>query len=337
MSIEGLANQRAGPRPVERTAHPLKRRVAMLNRKMIFAAVLSILVSAVAAGADWKNVGPGVDYQEFRGDNYDVHVTRVDLTNDDIQIISTRESEKGLKVSDFARREHALVAINGDYFDERFNPIGMTIGPCGQWDSAAKKIRREGYIAVGGSKARIAKQSDVSLDAAPQDWMEATVSGWPALVVSCKAVTPLPGSASFTLATHPRTAVGLSKDKKTLYLVVADGRRTGAPGFTLPQLAAFMSERLHACSAINLDGGGSSAMWVSDRIVNRPGDGVERPVGDHLAVILRSDYIDCDKDAERAAAARTAAAMASGTTIVNTTTTTTVTTTTTSTAPPPLP
>jgi exopolysaccharide biosynthesis protein len=313
----------------------LKQPVAMLNRKTSLAAVLSILISTIAAGADWKNVGPGVDYQEFRGDNYDVHVTRVDLTNEDIQVISTRESEKGLKVSDFAKREHALAAINGDYFDERFNPVGMTVGPCGQWDSV-KKIRREGYVAVGGSKARIAKQSDVSLDADPEDWMEATVSGWPALIVSCKPVKPLPGSASFTLATHPRTAVGLSKDRQTLYLVVADGRRTGVPGLTLPQLAAFMSEKLHACAAINLDGGGSSAMWVSDRIVNRPADGVERPVGDHLAVVLRSDFAACDDDIEKAALkAKTTTPMSSGTTTVITTTTTTTNTTTTSTAPPP--
>jgi exopolysaccharide biosynthesis protein len=306
----------------------------MLNRKAILAAVLITVINAAAAWADWTRVGPGVDYQEFRGDSYDVHVTRVDLTNDDIQVISTRESEKGLKVSDFAKREHALAAINGDYFDERFNPVGMTVGPCGQWDSV-KKIRREGYVAVGGSKARIARQSDVSLDDDPEDWMEATVSGWPALIVSCTPVTPLPGSASFTLATHPRTAVGLSKDRKTLYLVVADGRRTGVPGFTLPQLAAFMSEKLHACAAINLDGGGSSAMWVSDRIVNRPADGVERPVGDHLAVVLRSDFAGCDDDIEKAALkAKNAAPMSSGTTIV-TTTTTTINTTTTSTAPPP--
>jgi exopolysaccharide biosynthesis protein len=306
----------------------------MLDRKPLLAAVLSILFATVAASADWSTVGPGVDYQEFRGDNYDVHVTRIDLTNDDIQVISTRESEKGLKVSDFAKREHALVAINGDYFDERFNPVGMTVGPCGQWDSV-KKIRREGYVAVGGSKARIAKQSDVSLDDDPEEWMEATVSGWPAIVVSCKPVTTLPGSASFTLATHPRTAVGLSKDRKTLYLVVADGRRTGVPGFTLPQLASFMSEKLHACAAINLDGGGSSAMWVSDHIVNRPADGVERPVGDHLAVILRSDFAACDEDTERIARAKSSTPMSSGSTTVVTTTTTTTNTTTTSTAPPP--
>jgi exopolysaccharide biosynthesis protein len=306
----------------------------MFNRKMILAAVLSILFSTVGAFADWTRVGPGVDYQEFRGDTYDVHVTRVDLTNDDIKVISTRESEKGLKVSDFAKREHALVAINGDYFDDHFNPVGMTVGPCGEWDSV-KKIRREGYIAVGDNKARIARQSEVSLDDDPEPWMEATVSGWPALIVSCKPLTTLPGSASFTLATHPRTAVGLSKDRKTLYLVVADGRRTGIPGFTLPQLASFMSEKLHACAAINLDGGGSSAMWVSDRIVNRPADGVERPVGDHLAVVLRSDFAACDADAERTAAAKSTSTTSPGAAAVITTTTTMTTTTTTSTAPPP--
>jgi exopolysaccharide biosynthesis protein len=307
----------------------------MFNRKPILAAVLIIVLNAAAAWADWTRVAPGVDYQEFRGDNYDVHVTRVDLTNDDIQVIATRESEKGLKVSDFARREHAIAAINGDYFDERFNPIGMTVGPCGEWDSV-KKIRREGYVAIGENKARIAKQSEVRLDDDPEPWMQATVSGWPALVVSCKPVKPLPGSASFTLATHPRTAVGLSKDKKTLYLVVADGRRTGIPGFTLPQLAAFMSGKLHACAAINFDGGGSSAMWVSDRIVNRPSDGVERPVGDHLAVVLRSEFNACDKDTERAAAASKATTPMSGVTAtVTTTTTSTTTLTTTSTAPPP--
>jgi hypothetical protein len=305
----------------------------MPDRKPIaFLSFVLLFSAAMSWGGDWTRVGPGVDYQEFREDTYDIHVTRVDLTNDDIQVIATRESEKGIRVSDFARREHALVAINGDYFDERFTPVGMTVGPCGEWQ-AATKIRREGYVAVGGGRAKIARQSEVRLDDDPDDWMEATVSGWPALIVSCKPVAPLPGSPAFTRSPHPRTAAGLSSDRKTLYLVVADGRRTGVPGLTLAQLAAFMSEKLHACAAINFDGGGSSAMWVSDRIVNRPSDGVERPVGDHLAVVLRSDYVACDNTSETAAlkSQTVPMPMASSTTSVTTTTTTT----TTSTAPPP--
>jgi exopolysaccharide biosynthesis protein len=101
-----------------------------------------------------------------------------------------------------------------------------------------------------------------------------------------------------------------------MYFVVADGRRTGVPGLTLAQLASFMADELDACSAMNLDGGGSSAMWVGSRIVNRPADGTERPVGNHLAVVLRSDLAACDEET------------------ITTTVTTTKRTTTTTTNPP---
>ena len=66
--------------------------------------------------------------------------------------------------------------------------------------------------------------------------------------------------------------------------MVADGRRAGVPGPTLPELAALLLE-LGACTAVNLDGGGSSALWLRDRVVNQPSDGAERRVANHLAVV----------------------------------------------------
>ena len=296
---------------------------------------LGALLFAVSAFADWQNIAPGVDFQEFREANYDIYVTRVDLTNDAIRVVSSRESEKGMRVSDFAKKVHAIAAINGDYFDEKFYPIGLTVGPCGEWQDA-KRTKREGYVAIGSDgSARIAAQSEVPQSAPAEEWMRSTISGWPLLVKNCQPLTSsqLPGSDAFTRSPHPRTAAGLSRDGNTLYLVVADGRRTGVPGLTLAQLASFMSDRLNACSAINFDGGGSSAMWVSDHIVNRPADGVERPVGDHLAVVLKSDVTACDIDQE----ARLIAAMRAhdaATTVITTTTTTTKTTSTTTTQKP---
>ncbi len=295
---------------------------------------IAAVLLATAAFADWQSVAPGVDYQEFREENYDIFVTRIDLTNDAVRVIGTRESEKGTRVSDFARKVHAIAVINGDYFDDKFNPIGMTVGPCGEWENT-KRTKREGYLAIGDGQARIARQTEVELTASAEDWMKATISGWPALVVNCEplSASALPGSDAFTRARHPRTAAGLSGDRKTLYLVVADGRRTGVPGLTLAQLASFMADRLKACSAINFDGGGSSAMWVRDRIVNRPSDGFERPVGDHLAVVLQTDYAECDLDQEAtliaAMKARDAKLSAATVTTTTTTTTTVVTTTTT--------
>lgn len=300
---------------------------------------LSLLISAAAvANAQWQSIGPGVDFQEFKRDTQDIYVTRIDLTNDKIAVITSRQSEKGTRVSDFGRKNKALAAINGDYFDDRFNPVGTTVGPCGAWDDVLHS-KREALMAVGSDAATISRQSDVDLNAPPPDGAATVVSGWPALIVSCQPLAgqKLPGSDAFTRSPHPRTAVGLSRDGRTMYFVVADGRRAGIPGLTLPQLASFMSDELDACSAMNLDGGGSSAMWVSNRIVNRPSDGVERPVGNHLAVVLRSDLMACDRDdeAEKIAAAR--ARDTTTTTTKTTITTTRSTTTTTTTAPPPNP
>ena len=316
-------------------ANELKTLATMIMKR--FSVALVAVFLAASAFADWQNVAPGVDFQEFRESNYDIFVTRIDLTNDAIRVIASRESERGMKVSDFAKKVHAIAAINGDYFDDKFNPIGMTVGPCGEWDNT-KRTKREGYVAISTKgEAKIARQTDVSASAAAETWMAATISGWPALINNCEALSAaqLPGSDAFTRSPHPRTAVGLSDDRKTLYFVVADGRRTGVPGLTLAQLGSFMASRLNACSAINFDGGGSAAMWVSDQVVNRPADGVERPVGDHLAVVLQNDIQPCDLGQEAKLIAIRDVALTKGAVATITTTTTTTKTTVTTTSQKP--
>jgi exopolysaccharide biosynthesis protein len=271
-------------------------------RRIVFAFVL-LLASAAASSADrWEPVALGVDYLHTIDGAMDIHVARVDLTCDNIRIISARESDRGTRVSDFAKRTRALVAINGDYFDKAMKPIGLTIGPCGQWLETADTTR-EGVVAFGTSRGEIRTQSEV-MDP-PEPWIMSAVSGWPMLIRECHALTSaeLPGSDAFTRSPHARTAVGVSKEGTIAYFVVADGRRADAPGLTLGQLGAWMFEHLGVCSAINLDGGGSSAMWIKDKIVNRPSDGVERRVGDHLAVVPSDQKIGCDMKEQLAASA----------------------------------
>jgi hypothetical protein len=89
---------------------------------------------------------------------------------------------------------------------------------------------------------------------------------------------------------HPRTAAGVSRDGRTLLLVVVDGRQPGwSIGATLPELARLVLDA-GAWNAVNLDGGGSSAMWhrqpgaPAGRTLNRPSDGRVRPVANHFGV-----------------------------------------------------
>ncbi|HEX2120453.1 MAG TPA: phosphodiester glycosidase family protein [Thermoanaerobaculia bacterium] len=260
---------------------------------------LYVVLSLVAAGASaqWTRVADGVEYQRFRQDSMDVHVTRIDLTDPDLRIVASRESERGLPVSEFAERNRAIVAINADYFTKDFRPIGLAVGPCGKWEGTTD-TKREGVVAIGDGRAEIYAQSHVLGE--PERWMEAVVSGWPLLVRNCVPLTAgkLPGSDAFTRAPHPRTAVGISEDGMTLFFVVADGRREGVPGLTLARLADFMADELGICAAMNLDGGGSSAMWVDDEIVNRPSDGAERRVAVHLGVVRARDYTGCETNVQ---------------------------------------
>jgi exopolysaccharide biosynthesis protein len=80
----------------------------------------------------------------------------------------------------------------------------------------------------------------------------------------------------------PRTAVGVTKDGHVLFAVV-DGRQRNSIGMTLLELSLFMQE-FGAVDAMNLDGGGSSEMVVKGKIMNKPSDGHERPVGDALII-----------------------------------------------------
>jgi hypothetical protein len=114
------------------------------------------------------------------------------------------------------------------------------------------------------------------------------IGGNPVLISNgAEQYQDLSGSDAF-FDRQPRTAVGVTADGRML-LVVVDGRQPGySVGMTLQELADLM-QSLGAQNAINLDGGGSSAMWVNGMRVNRPSDGVERGVGSALVVLPGSD------------------------------------------------
>ena len=96
---------------------------------------------------------------------------------------------------------------------------------------------------------------------------------------------------------HPRTAAGVTRDGKTLLLLVVDGRQPGwSIGVTLPELAQMLLDA-GAWNAINLDGGGSSAMWHREpgapagHVLNHPSDGRVRPAANHLGVQVSASLV----------------------------------------------
>lgn len=87
----------------------------------------------------------------------------------------------------------------------------------------------------------------------------------------------------------PRTAVGISADGSTVYLVAVDGRSSSSVGATLKSLAQIMTT-LGAHDAVNLDGGGSTTLVArkpgntATSIRNSPSDGSQRSISTGLGV-----------------------------------------------------
>ncbi len=94
---------------------------------------------------------------------------------------------------------------------------------------------------------------------------------------------PLRPGGARAAALHPRSAVGVDRTGRRLWLVVVDGRQPGqSEGMTEAELGLLLQE-LGATDAVNLDGGGSSILLGNTdgnglSVLNRPCEGHPRPI-----------------------------------------------------------
>lgn len=190
------------------------------------------------------------------------------------------------------RAAGAVAAVNAGFFD------------AGAACRSVSLLKTRGQLRATNAKDRSAFGVDAqgrprfALVPAGRDWPEVTdaVGGVGRLLAAGDVVvTPgAEGSAeSFATARHPRTLVGLRASGE-LVLATIDGRTAAGAGLTLGELAAWARDDLGCQDALNLDGGGSTCLWVRDGpwsgVVNEPSDGGqvdhagERSVGSVLAV-----------------------------------------------------
>ncbi|MBA4071975.1 MAG: hypothetical protein C0497_09100 [Gemmatimonas sp.] len=102
------------------------------------------------------------------------------------------------------------------------------------------------------------------------------VGGWPVILRDRVTMVEEAARREFTVACnanvrHPRSLVGFDADTSHLYLVAVDGRSAASVGMTLVETADFL-RGLGVAHALNLDGGGSTALVVDGRVINTPSD-----------------------------------------------------------------
>ena len=138
----------------------------------------------------------------------------------------------------------------------------------------AIEIPENGYV-ISGPKSILynlldKKDVDLSIKTNP-DWdgVKHIISGGPYLVKNGEVFVDMTAQKLQAIGgRNPRSAIGYTKDNNFIFVAV-DGREGSSIGMTLMELANFM-QSIGCVGAINLDGGGSTVMYVNGRVVNKP-------------------------------------------------------------------
>ncbi len=251
----------------------------MNARRTILVMLCLGLGRPASAGDTWTTPYTGVRHlYRTTSTPWRIHALEVNLCARGVSLRATGEDEKWRRTSSFGALVSAEAAVNGDFFSyETHDPTGLAIGAGEHWHA---DMSSSGEAAFGDDRALL--ECPGTNWSTPAAWMRNAVGGRPLLVRDGEALTSF--NRTDCSDRHPRTAVGLSRDRQTLYLAVVDGRSGVSVGMNCRELATLMAG-LGAWTAMNLDGGGSTTMWLRGAgVLNAPSDGTERTVSNHLAV-----------------------------------------------------
>lgn len=213
-----------------------------------------------------------------------------------VEIDQTKVTEMGLlystpvgtrkRTSTFANQIDATVAINGSYYSTGKASIGhlrvkgVDVENGTNWNdriNASLVIKdNELFINYLGS----GRYNETSRELSGEHVMACG----PSLLVDGTYLKTLKPDDAHVLTRHPRTAVGITTSNKVL-LVTVDGRQPNfSEGVNLRELSVVM-RALKAKNAMNLDGGGSTTMYINGNgVVNSVSDASERFVANVLYI-----------------------------------------------------
>ena len=244
----------------------------------------------------WRPIFRGVEVCEASTNAprpLQIRAVRIDLREPTIDFLVTPSNGSApldcaaRTPSEFLSEFKCQAAINGSFFGPAVNKkgdpqdvIGLSLSRGNRYSPPNK------YDAL-----LIGKDRKVWIDVSPVDASKAHngLSGHKALLIDGRVAIKPDDRTKITRSTHPRSAAGVTEDNRYLILMTIDGRQLDySEGTTLPETAEWI-RKLGAHHALNLDGGGSTALVVQGpdgkaQVLNRPCGKYERRVANHLGV-----------------------------------------------------
>ena len=184
--------------------------------------------------------------------------------------------------SEMATANNAIFAINGDYYGFRDTGLIIRNGVLYR-DFPDNSLSDQSLTIDSEGDFEIVDNDQASGTVLVEAGILQSFSFGPTLVLDGQVLAT--NDTTVSQDKNPRTAVGQISPLHYIFIVV-DGRSDESDGMTLQQLAQLFADR-GAEVAYNLDGGGSSAMWLNGNLINNPTSGRrdgERDISDIIYI-----------------------------------------------------
>lgn len=228
----------------------------------------AFLPSAIARGAPWQPVTDGVEMLEWKISKTKIHniALKINLDHSALHITGYPQSTgadgvfAAKKAAAFARQTGAAVVINATPFETPSGPLSKKRALSGVYaiDGAVLAPPRARYAALGfanGNSAFILKSQAEPL---PDDTRLA--AGGFFSILESGAIVPFAATSL-----NARMAVGISADKKTLFILCVKGSGgIFARGMSYEECALVLFA-LGADDALQLDGGSSTSLALNGK------------------------------------------------------------------------
>jgi exopolysaccharide biosynthesis protein len=217
----------------------------------------------IAKGILWKSASTSTIFHS----NQIINILEINLKKNQKKLGLRALPKSRELTSKLAQEANAIVAINGGFFDMK-NGGAVDFIKVENFvvnQTLSKSVRANAYFAFDKKSTRITSDSS-SIGYYPNIMLAGP------MLLAQDARVQLSKNA-FNDNRHPRTAIGLKGNK--LILITVDGRRNESQGMNLHELTNIL--KWYGCeNAMNLDGGGSTSMYIRDQphngIVNYPAD-----------------------------------------------------------------
>ena len=253
-----------------------------LSTHLLLSTVLWLCVGNLHAATHWESLSPGLEYTVLTPDlsrpYAKLHAFEIDLKYYQFELkFAKDQQQQSTMVKDLAIANQAIIATNGGFFNQKWQPLGLRINkkaiynffkPISWWGIFYIQDHQPYIIPPHTFYNKLIVESDFAIQAGP-----------PLLIAGTSP--PLTGKLA------ERTAVCITADKKVILMA------TENLPLTTNQLATILSRSqvnngLNCQDALNLDGGHSTQLYAN--IGNlRLSIANLSPITDAIIVVPRTD------------------------------------------------